>query len=266
MLNHLITNQLYLGIAQALVTTILTLFVVWIARRQEIHIESEILVALIRGFVQVVAVGSVIVLLLEGPAWTSVIILAAMMVAAGGIAARRAQGIQDAFRVSLTSIAFGSGLIIALMTWLGVIDSAISTLIPVGSMLIANAMNTNSLAMDRFKSEVEAHVGHIEAGLSLGAEPKRVVRPYVRASVRASLIPRIDTLRSLGIVWIPGLMAGMVLAGADPVYAAIYQFVVIAMIFASAGLTALACTHLVQSRAFTPAEQLILRPSSEQSS
>jgi putative ABC transport system permease protein len=51
--------------------------------------------------------------------------------------------------------------------------------------------------------------------------------------VRASLIPRIDSLRSLGIVWIPGLMAGMVLAGSDPVYAAIYQFVVIAMVFAS---------------------------------
>ena len=64
-------------------------------------------------------------------------------------------------------------------------------------------------------------------------------------------------------VWIPGLMAGMILAGSDPIYAAIYQFVVIAMIFASSGLTSLISTLLIRRQAFTAAEQLILRPSQE---
>jgi putative ABC transport system permease protein len=49
--------------------------------------------------------------------------------------------------------------VIALMTWLGLIDAPINTLVPVGSMLIANAMNTNGLALNRFRSEVLAHVG-----------------------------------------------------------------------------------------------------------
>ena len=261
MLNLVFSNQLYLGIAQAIVTALLAIVVMLIARLQEIHIESEVLLALLRGFVQVVAVGSIIVLLLQGPSWTSVFLLAGMMLAAGMIASRRAQGIESAFRVSLYGIAFGSGVVIVLMTFLGVIDTSITTLIPVGSMLIANSMNTNSLALDRFRAEVESHVGHIEAGLALGADPRRVVRPYVKAAVLASLIPRIDTLRSLGIVWIPGLMAGMVLAGTDPIYAAIYQFVVIAMIFACAGLTAIVSTLLIRTHAFSDAEQLILRPS-----
>ena len=56
-------------------------------------------------------------------------------------------------------------------------------------------------------------------------------------------------------------MAGMLLSGARPVYAAIYQFVVLAMIFAASGLTALVSTLLIRSRAFTAAEQLLLRPS-----
>lgn len=64
----------------------------------------------------------------------------------------------------------------------------------------------------------------------------------------------------LAIVWIPGMMAGMVLSGTDPVYAAIYQFVVMAMIFAAAGLTAVLSTLLIRGKAFSPAEQLILRP------
>jgi putative ABC transport system permease protein len=150
-------------------------------------------------------------------------------------------------------------MVIALMTSLGVIEPELTSLIPIGSMLIANAMNSNALALDRFKGEVQAHTGEIEAGLALGADPRAVVTPYVRAAVHASMIPRVDTLRSLGIVWIPGVMAGMILAGSDPVYAAIYQFVVIAMIFAASGLTALVSTLLIRSRAFSPAEQLILR-------
>jgi len=68
-------------------------------------------------------------------------------------------------------------------------------------------------------------------------EPEVSVAPYARSSFQASLIPALDSLRSLGIVWIPGLMTGMVLAGTPPLRAAVYQFVTIAMIFASSGLT-----------------------------
>ena len=138
------------------------------------------------------------------------------------------------------------------MTWAGVIDTRITSLVPIGSMLIANAMNTNSLVMNRFRSEVESHAGLIETGLALGADSKQTVAPYVQISVQASLIPAIDSLRSLGIVWIPGLMAGMLLSGASPIYAAIYQFVTISMIFSSSGLTALICSLLIRGSDFRP--------------
>jgi putative ABC transport system permease protein len=127
-------------------------------------------------------------------------------------------------------------------------------------MLIANAMNTNGLALNRFRSEVLAHAGEIETALALGAEPGNSVAPFTQASFEASLIPAIDSMRSLGIVWIPGLMAGMMLSGARPVYAAIYQFVVLAMIFAASGLTSLVSTLLIRGKVFTAAEQLLLQP------
>jgi len=57
--------------------------------------------------------------------------------------------------------------------------------------------------------------------------PKKALLIYTQASYEASLIPAIDCLRSLGIVWIPGLMAGILLSGSRPIYAAIYQFVVL---------------------------------------
>ena len=260
MLNRLFTNQLQLGLAQAFSAGVVAYLVVLLARRRKVHIESEAALALVRGLVQIVAVGSILVIMLRAPRWTGAFLLIAMIVAAGATSAKRAKGVPGSFQVSTYSIACGAGSVIAIMTWLGVIDTAITALIPVGSMLIANAMNTNSLALNRFRSDVLAHAGEIETALALGADPRQSVAPYVQASFEASLIPAIDSLRSLGIVWIPGLMAGMLLSGSRPVYAAIYQFVVLAMIFAASGLTSLVGTLLVRTHAFTPAEQLSLRP------
>lgn len=263
MLNRLFTDQLQLGLAQALAAAILAFIVVLLARRRKIHLERETAVALLRGLVQIVAVGSVLGLLLRAPRWVGGFLLAAMIAAAAATSVKRAKGLPGAFTVSLYSIACGAGSVIAIMTWLGVIDTAITSLIPVGSMLIANAMNTNGLALNRFRSDVLAHAGEIEAALSLGAESRESIRPYAQASFEASLIPAIDSLRSLGIVWIPGLMAGMLLSGSRPIYAAIYQFVVLAMIFAASGLTSLVSTLLIRIHVFTAAEQLLLRPGTQ---
>jgi putative ABC transport system permease protein len=260
MLNHFLHTQLQLGLAQAAVAALAAMTVILLARRRGIHLEGETLVAMLRGLLQIMAVGSVLVVLLRAPRWTSAFLLAIMIVAAGATSTRRAKGIPDAFPVSAWAIAVGAGSVIALMTFLGVIDTAITSLVPVGSMLIANAMNTNSLALNRFRADVVAHVGEIETALALGAEARSSVAPYVQASFEASLIPAIDSLRSLGIVWIPGLMAGMLLSGARPVYAAIYQFVVLAMIFAASGLTSLITTMLIRGRVFSDAEQLLLQP------
>jgi putative ABC transport system permease protein len=260
MLNQIFNDQVLLGLLQAVAATALALTVMLLARKREIHVERDLMVAMVRGAVQIVIMGSLLLMLLRGPRWTGVFILAGMVVAAAVTSSRRAKGIPGAFSVSLYSIAFGAGSVVALMTTTGAIDTAITSLIPIGSMLIANSMNTNSLALNRFRAEVEAHVGHIETALALGADSKQTVAPYVRASYQASLIPAIDSMRSLGIVWIPGLMTGMLLSGSSPIYAAIYQFVMLAMIFSASGLTCLLSTLLVRAQAFSPAEQLTLRP------
>lgn len=260
MLKSLFHGQLHLGLAQAAVAALAALAVVVAAGRRGIHLEKDLAIAMARGLVQIVAVGSILLLLMRGPGWTSVFLLVSMIVAAGATSAKRAKGIPGAFQVSTWAIACGAGSTIAVMTLLGVIDTPITALVPVGSMLIANAMNTNGLALNRLRADVLAHVGEIETALALGADGKTSVAPYAQASFEASLIPAIDSLRSLGIVWIPGLMAGMLLSGARPVYAAIYQFVLLAMIFASSGLTSLVSTLLVRVRIMSAAEQLLLRP------
>jgi UDP-glucose/iron transport system permease protein len=65
-------------------------------------------------------------------------------------------------------------------------------------------------------------------------------------------------LKSLGFVWIPGVMAGMLVSAASPVYAGIFQFIVVAMILVASGMAGLIATVLMRMRAFSPADQLML--------
>jgi len=259
MLNQLFHDPMALRSAQAFSAAVVALMVAHLASRAGIRLQKESVVALVRGICQIIIVGLLLTFVLGSAQWLSAFVLVGMMLVGAVIAAQRTRRIPGILHVTMGSILLGAGLVIGIMVGLGVIDRAPATLIPVGSMLIANAMNTTALALDRFRAEVEAHTGQIEAGLALGAAPTVVVAPYVQAAVQASLIPSINNLRSLGIVWIPGVMAGMVLAGSDPIAAAIYQFVVVTMLFATVGTTALLCTVFVRSRAFSQAEQLTLR-------
>ncbi|MDQ4077377.1 MAG: ABC transporter permease, partial [Chloroflexota bacterium] len=252
----LFANQLLLGLAQAATVMLLMGLITWVARRQSIHLEQEIGVAVVRGFLQVVVTGSALLVVFQSTRLVGLLVLLAMIVMAALIAQRRTTDIPGSFGVALYSIGGGAGTILIAMTWLGLIDPALSSLIPVGSMIIASAMKVCALALERFKAEVAAHVGLIESSLALGARPATIVTPYAHDAIAASLIPMIDSMRSLGIVWIPGLMTGMILTGTDPLYAALYQFVVLGMILATSALTALLTGLLIRSHIFTPAEQL----------
>jgi len=259
MLEQFFHTDLSLSIAQAGIAALVSLVVLLLSYRQRLSLEKEILVAIVRSLVQILAVGAVLIFILQGPLWVGGVILAFMMWMAAREAARRAKGIPGAMRVTFYGIFLGSGAVLLVMIFLGVIEWQLDSMIPVGSMVISGGLNACALALDRFRGEVESHTGQIEAGLCLGGEAEKVVMPYVQKAFHASLIPRLNAMRALGIVWIPGLMSGMLLAGSDPVIAALYQFVVMAMIFTSSSLSAFVSLMLVRKHIFSDADQLLLQ-------
>ena len=255
-------SDVLMALAQAAGAIALCAAVVMLCRWHAVRVEREAAVSMARGLVQMVLVGMVLAVLLHGSLLIGSLILLMMTVAAAFTAARRLQQMQGALLLCFCAIAAGAGTVIAAMLATRSLRADIAILVPVGSMIIANAMNACAQAAERFRAEIVAHVGQIEAGLTLGAEPAVTVAPYLQSAVYASLLPRLDMLKSLGLVWIPGVMAGMMVSGASPVYAAIYQFVVVAMILAASGITGLVATVLMRSRVFTSAAQLALRPAS----
>jgi putative ABC transport system permease protein len=255
-----IGKDVLIGLAQAAGAIALCAAVVLLCRWHLVRVEREAAVSIARGLVQMVLVGMVLALLLHGSLLVGCFILLLMTVAAAVTAVRRLKGTRGGLMLCFWSIVAGAGTVIAVMLVTQSLRPDISMLVPVGSMIIANAMNACAQALERFRAEILAHVGQIEAGLSLGAEPEVTVAPYLQSAVYASLLPRLDMMKSLGLVWIPGVMAGMVVSGASPVYAGIYQFIIVAMILAASGITALVATVLMRSRVFSSAAQLALRP------
>jgi putative ABC transport system permease protein len=254
------TADVLVGLAQAAAAIVLCVTVVLLCRRFAVHVEREAAISIGRGLLQMVAVGVVLALLLHGNLLIGALILLLMTVAAAFTASRRLNGIAAPARLSFWAILAGSAVVIAFMLATGTLKSDITMLVPVGSMIIANAMNACAQAAERFRADVSSHVGQIEAALALGAAPDATVAPHVQSAVYASLLPRLDMLKSLGLVWIPGVMAGMLLSGASPVYAGIYQFIIVAMILAASGITGMVAILLMRRRAFSPAAQLVLRP------
>lgn len=253
---HATDPALVRGFVQIAVAAVLAAAVIGVIHVRNMGFGREVVTTAARGLVQVVAAGAIVGVLLTAHLVWAAVVLAGMVVAAGWISYRRGAALPGAFRTSVISIAFGAGIVVVAMTLAGAIESTTRDVIVIGSMVVANAMQTNSLALDRFTGEVAANRAEIEALLSVGASPEQAVAEYVSTSVYASLIPILDSIRSLGIVKIPGLMAGMVVAGANPIYAAQYQFVVMLMLFAGGGLTVVANTLLLGRRVFTDADQL----------
>ena len=95
--------------------------------------------------------------------------------------------------------------------------------IPIAGMIFANAMNSISLAAERFETEM-ARDGNYQLARN--------------TAMRASLIPQINALLAVGLVSLPGMMTGQILSGTDPLIAVRYQIMVMCMIFSSGGLSA----------------------------
>lgn len=255
-LEHAQDPILIQGFGQIAAAAVFGVAVLGVVYFRQFGFSREVVSTMVRGFVQVLAAGAVIGILLTAHiAWAGVILLG-MMVAAAWISYKRGVALPGVFRTSLVSIGFGAGVVIVVMTLTGAIEQTMRDLVVIGSLVIANAMQTNSLALDRFTGELAANKAEIEALLSVGASPEQAITEYVSTSVHAALIPVLDATKSLGIVKIPGIMAGMIITGANPIYAAQYQFVIMLMLFAAGGLTVIANTALLSRRVFTEAKQL----------
>lgn len=123
--------------------------------------------------------------------------------------------------------------------------------VPLFGMLIGNSLNGVSLAMDRFLSDCYTKRLLIETQLALGATVYEATHDIVKGAIKTGMIPIINSMMIVGLVSLPGMMTGQLLAGADPMDAVLYQVVIMYMITASASFGSFLVVLFARKRLFT---------------
>jgi putative ABC transport system permease protein len=128
--------------------------------------------------------------------------------------------------------------------------------LPLGGMVIGNSMTAMALALERLLSGLGRNRAQVELFLSLGADRNEASRPFLREAIRAGMMPSIVSMMGVGVVFIPGMMTGQVLAGSDPLVAVAYQIVVMLMLVGSTALGSVVSCLWLRRLCFTAAHQL----------
>ena len=165
-------------------------------------------------------------------------------------------GVPGALVPLLIALSVAAASTIGLVLALGIFEATPRYLVPVGGMVIGNAMTSAAIALNRLGDEMADGARVIEATLALGATATVAAAPLVRRSLRSGMIHTIDQTKTTGLIFFPGTMVGMLLAGADPVDAVRLQLVLLYTLLGAVALSALIATTLGYRNFFTPAQQL----------
>jgi putative ABC transport system permease protein len=224
-------------------------------RRAEL--EEELGLAVLRSFLQLIAVGYVIQAIFDSDSLWLVALLLAVMVAFGSATANsRASAVPGALGPIVIALSVAAAVTLALVIALGVFEPEPRYLVPVGGMVIGNSMTATAVALNRLADEMEGSKGQIEASLALGATSRQASLGLVTRSLRSGMIPLIDSTKTTGVVFFPGTMVGMLIAGAEPIDAVRLQLVLLWVLLGSVALASLLAVSLGYRGFFTPAHQL----------
>jgi putative ABC transport system permease protein len=220
-------------------------------------LERDIGIAAVRSLVQLTAIGYAIKLIFEADTIWLVLVLLAVMVLFGALTARsRARKVPGAFWPLLVALALAGASTLGLVVALGIFDPTARYLVPVGGMVIGNAMTAAAVALNRLGDEMTDSRARIEATLALGATPREAALPIVRRALRSGMITLVDSTKTTGLIFFPGTMVGMLLAGANPTDAVRLQLILLYTLLGSVSIAALVATGLAYRNFFTPAQQL----------
>lgn len=239
-----------------------------LSRWQRLGLARGFIIGALRALVQLMAVGYVLVYLFQSSRWWLVLLaLGVMLAAATSASTRRGKKVPAKDRrallgISGTAMLLASGVTLAYVTqvmlrvhpWY-----APRYLVPLFGMIVGNAMTAAALAAERLASEMELRRGEVEAYLALGASPARAAAEPVRRALTAALIPSVNGLMVVGLVQLPGMMTGQILAGQSPLLAVRYQIVVAFMLAGATAMTAAMVVLWYRRTFFTPAAQLAVR-------
>lgn len=257
-------NNAYIPISdlQLVLSVILVLMTGAISAFLKLGLFKSLIWATLRAFIQLMLIGYVLTYVFQLnnlPVILSILLIMCLIASREAVQRLKKTPFQARLEtfLSLTASSFIVGMIVVVLLISPRPWYSAQVMIPIFGMIIGNSMNAIALSLERMYSEMHTHIAQVEQLLAFGATPWEAARDSVRKSLTAGMMPTINSLTVVGLVSLPGMMTGQILAGMDPSSAVRYQFVVMIMIASAVAIGCLLIIGLSYKKMFNKDQALI---------
>jgi putative ABC transport system permease protein len=253
-----------LNVKQLAFAYVFVVLLLLIVKHKGISREKEIIIASVRMTLQLILTGYVLVYIFDNPNPLSTIaVMAAMEIFAVYTIIKRSKLPLSGALKKIISFSMVAGTITTIFYFLLVVVNINpwydpQYFIPIGGMLVGNSMTGISLGISRLVDGMHQQKHIVEASLMLGATPKRAAKEIVDSAFDSAIIPTINSMLGMGIVFLPGMMTGQILSGTSPLIAIKYQIAIMLGIMGSVALTVILVVQLGYKTFFNHESQLII--------
>lgn len=251
-----------LSLGQVVSAYLFVLILLAISKYRKLKMEKDIVLSSFRMTLQLVLVGYLLSYVFESPSWifTSVILMFMQIFASFTVVKSLKRQVSKKLKRSLVlslfvgssvSLVYFAAVVLRVSPWYSP-----QNIIPIAGMLIGNSMTSVSLGAKSLLDGISYESETIENSLMLGAHPKEACRPYINSAFESGIIPTLNSMLGMGIVFLPGMMTGQILAGISPVEAIKYQIAIMLGILGSVTLALALFTQFGYSSFFNDDFQL----------
>lgn len=242
-----------------IIASLLVCIPIIISYKEHLSIEKDIIISIARAIIQLIIVGYILNLIfgLEKPIFT-VLLVIIMIVNAAINTRKRGENIKNTILISALSMTVGTAITMIVLIISKAIEFKPNEVIPVAGMIISNSMVAIGLSYKNLNNSFRTKREEVEVKLSLGADINEASKDILRESIKIAISPTIDSAKTLGIVSLPGMMTGLILAGTSPMMAIKFQIMVTFMILASSSIAVIMATYMSYKYFFNDRKQLKL--------
>lgn len=230
-----------LGIFQFLLIYLLLIIVLLVMKKSKINQTKLLLLASVRMTVQLVIVGYILQYIFKNPNPIFTVIFLAIMIAFSiDRVIRDRKDINKNFKSAIGISLTLSGLFVLFFFVTIVVNKSIFNpqyTIPLAGMIIGNAMTGINIGIKTFMDSINKEKSKITTLLNLGIDPKDILKPFANNALETALIPTLNSMVGMGIIFLPGMMTGQILSGTMPTTAILYQIAIMIAICTSVCLS-----------------------------
>ncbi|MDZ5710856.1 ABC transporter permease [Jeotgalibacillus haloalkalitolerans] len=229
-----------------------------LSKTLNLGLEKDAVVATIRAIIQLLAVGYILQFVFDAENFFYIFLMVVLIIGAAVQNARKkGVSIKGITWKLIVTFVFIEVLTQGILLGLNITPATAQYIIPISGMVIGNSMVLSILFLNRFTSEIESRESETELILSLGGTPKQAIHRPLISSIQASTIPTIESQKTIGLVQLPGMMSGQIIAGADPLQAVMFQLLIIFLLLTTAVVTSAMLGFLSYPTLFNERMQLL---------